>query len=88
MITYNEIKRSDKKEIETYWIEYWKDRNLSYDINNFKKAFYRYFQLEIIGSNIQKITKTLNQNDNIIRHLFIKVNKHQELPTKLNYEKN
>lgn len=68
--------------------EDWGLRNLSYDINNFKKAFYRYFQLEIIGSNIQKITKTLNQNDNIIRHLFIKVNKHQELPTKLNYEKN
>ena len=68
--------------------EDWGLRDLSYDINNFKKAFYRYFQLEISGSVIQKITKTLNQNDNIIRHLFIKVNEHQELPTKLNYEKN
>ena len=68
--------------------EDWGLRDLSYDINNFKKAFYRYFQLEINGSNLQKIAKTLNQNDNILRHLFIKVNKHQELPTKLNYEKN
>ena len=68
--------------------EDWGLRDLSYDINNFKKAFYRYFQLEINGSNIQKIKKNLNQNDNIIRHLFIKVAKHQELPTKLNYEKN
>ena len=68
--------------------EDWGLRDLSYDINNFKKAFYKYFQLEIDGSNLQKITKNLNQNDNILRHLFIKVNKHQELPTKLNYEKN
>ena len=68
--------------------EDWGLRDLSYEINNFKKAFYRYFQLEINGSNLQKIAKTLNQNDNILRHLFIKVNKHQELPTKLNYEKN
>ena len=69
-------------------IEDWGLRDLSYDINNFKKAFYKYFQIEINGSNIQKITKTLNQNDNILRHLFIKVSEHQELPTKLNYEKN
>ena len=68
--------------------EDWGLRDLSYDIKNFKKAFYRYFQIEINGSNIQKIAKTLNQNDNILRHLFIKVNHHQELPTKLNHEKN
>ena len=68
--------------------EDWGLRDLSYDINNFKKAFYRYFQLEINGSNLQKIAKILNQNDNIIRHLFVKVKEHQELPTKLNYEKN
>ena len=68
--------------------EDWGLRDLSYDIKNFKKAFYRYFQLEINGSNLQKIAKILNQNDIILRHLFVKVNKHQELPTKLNYEKN
>ena len=68
--------------------EDWGLRDLSYDIKNFKKAFYKYFQLEINGINIQKISKTLNQNDNIIRHLFIKVDEHQELPTKLNNEKN
>ena len=67
--------------------ENWGLRDLSYEINNFKKAFYRYFQIEINGSNLQKIAKTLNQNDNVLRHLFIKVSKHQELPTKLNYEK-
>ena len=68
--------------------EDWGLRDLSYDINKFKKAFYRYFQIEINGSNIQKIAKLINQNDNILRHLFIKENQHQELPTKLNHEKN
>ena len=68
--------------------EDWGLRDLSYDIKKCKKAFYKYFQLEINGINIQKISKTLNQNDNIIRHMFIKVDEHQELPTKLNYEKN
>ena len=29
--------------------------------------------MKINGSNLQKITKTLNQNDNILRHLFIKL---------------
>ena len=68
--------------------EDWGLRDLSYDINKYKKAFYKFFQLEINGSFIQKISKTLNQNDNVIRHLFIKVAEHQELPTKLNNEKN
>jgi len=68
--------------------EDWGLRDLSYVINNFKKAFYKYYQLEINGNNIKNITRNLNQNDNIIRHLFIRVNKHQELPTNLNYEKN
>ncbi len=67
--------------------EDWGLRDLSYDIKNFKKAFYKFFQLEINGSNLAKIAKTLNQNDSMLRHLFIKVNEHQELPTKLNNEK-
>ena len=68
--------------------EDWGLRDLSYAINSFKKAFYKYYQLEIDGNNIKNITKILNQNDNFIRHLFIRVNEHQELPTNLNYEKN
>jgi len=83
---FEEIIKNDEGTIKN--TEDWGLRDLSYDIQNFKKAFYRYYQLEIDGSNIKKITKIINQNDNIIRHLFIKVDEHQELPTKLNYEKN
>ena len=41
-----------------------------------------FFQLEIEGNKIQIIKKYLTQNDHILRHLFIKVNTHNQLPTK------
>ena len=66
--------------------ENWGLRDLSFKISNFKKAFYNFFQLEIDGNKIQIVRKNLTQNDNILRHLFIKVKDHQELPTKLNNE--
>ena len=67
--------------------EEWGLRDLSYNINKFKKAFYNYFQIEISGNYIKNLNKDLSQSENILRFLFIKVDKHQELPTKLNYEK-
>jgi len=67
--------------------ESWGLRDLSYNISGFKKAFYTFFQLELDGDKIKLIKNNLTQNDNIIRHLFIKVENHQELPTKLYNEK-
>ncbi len=67
--------------------EQWGLRDLSYSIKKFKKAFYNYFQIEIDGNIINKIKSELNQSDNLLRYLFIKVDNHQELPTKLKNEK-
>ncbi len=67
--------------------ENWGLRDLSYTINKFKKAFYNFMQIEASGDIIKKMNKDLNQSENILRYLFIKVNEHQELPTKLNHEK-
>ena len=67
--------------------EDWGLRDLSYNINKFKKAFYNFFQIEAPGKIIKDLNKELNQSENLIRYIFIKVNEHQELPTKLNYEK-
>ena len=63
--------------------EDWGLRNLSYKIKSFKKAFYKFYQLEIEGSKIQNIKKNINQNEQIIRHLFVKVKNHEKLPTKI-----
>ena len=67
--------------------EDWGLRDLSYNINKFKKAFYMFFQIETSGSIVKEINRELNQSENLIRYIFIKVRKHQELPTKLNHEK-
>ena len=67
--------------------ENWGLRDLSYSIKKFKKAFYRFFQIETSGLIIKEISKELNQSENLIRYIFIKVKDHQELPTKLNNEK-
>ncbi len=67
--------------------ENWGLRDLSYNINKFKKAFYSFLQIEASGKIIKDLNKELNQSENLLRYIFIKVNEHQELPTKLNYEK-
>jgi len=67
--------------------EDWGLRDLSYKINNFSKAFYSFYQIEIEGDKIENIKRNLNQDEKYVRHLFVKVEKHQELPTKLNNEK-
>ena len=67
--------------------ENWGLRDLSYSINKFKKAFYRFLQVETSGSIVKEMSKEINQSENLIRYLFIKVKNHQELPTKLNHEK-
>ena len=67
--------------------ENWGLRDLSYTINKFKKAFYNFLQIEASGDIVKNLSKELNQSENLIRYIFIKVNNHQELPTKLNYEK-
>ena len=67
--------------------EDWGLRDLTYQIKNNKKAFYNFYQIEIEGSKIQEIKDSLNKNENILRYLFITVDNHEELPTKLSLEK-
>ncbi len=67
--------------------EDWGLRELSYNINKFKKAFYTFLQIEIDSMAINTFKKDLNQSENILRYIFIKVKNHQELPTKLAHEK-
>ena len=67
--------------------EDWDLRDLSYKIDTYSKAYYNFFQIEIEGKNIEFLKKYISQDENIIRHIFVKVDKHQELPTKLNNEK-
>ena len=63
--------------------EDWGLRDLSYKIKYAKKAFYNFYQMTFQGSKIPELKRKLSQNEEILRYLIIKVNKHEELPTKL-----
>ena len=63
--------------------ENWGLRDLAFKINNYKKAFYKFYQIEIDGNKISDIKRILTQNEKILRHLFVKVENHQQLPTKM-----
>ena len=77
---FDGIKKYEGKVIS---IEEWGLKDISFSINNYKKAFYKFYQLEIKGTKLQDIKKTLTQNEKILRHLFVKVQKHQNLPSKM-----
>ena len=79
----NSIKNTKGKVISD---EDWGLRDLGYNIKNYKKSFYKFYQLEMDGKNLQEIKKNLTQNEQVLRHLFVKVENHQKLPTKMTDE--
>ena len=76
----NYIKNNEGTLVST---EDWGLMDISFNINNFKKAFYKFYQIEINGNRLGDIKKILTQNEKILRHLFVKVEEHQQLPTKM-----
>ena len=55
--------------------EDWGLRNLSYEIKKNKKGFYFHFKLEGQGKTIEKLEKTENIDDMVLRFLTIRVKK-------------
>ena len=67
--------------------ENWGLKNLSYPIKNNKKAFYQYMNIEIPNGKIKEMNSKLNLNENIIRHLSVKVKEFEETPSPMLKEK-
>ena len=67
--------------------ESWGLRNLAYPIDNNRKAFYEFMNIEIPGENIKTLNTKLNLNENIIRYLSVKVKEFGETPTAMLKEK-
>ena len=61
--------------------ESWGLRNLAYPIKNNKKAFYELLNIELPNENIKKINEKLNLNENIIRHITVKVKNFENGPS-------
>jgi len=66
--------------------ESWGLRNLAYMIDDSKKAFYQFMHINMPGDANDKITAKLNLNQNVIRHISIKVKEFEKTPTPLSKE--
>ena len=56
--------------------EKWGLRNLAYKIKNNRKGFYFHIKFEGIGKTIEKLEKTENIDESLIRYLTVRVKKH------------
>ena len=63
--------------------ESWGLRNLAYMIKDNKKAFYQFMNVNMPVDGNDKITAKLNLNQNVIRHISIKVKEFDKTPTQL-----
>ena len=71
---------------EVVYEESWGLRNLAYMIKDNKKALYQFMNISIPGIANEKISAKLNLNQNVIRHLSIKVKEFDKTPTQLSKE--
>ena len=71
---------------EVIYEESWGLRNLAYMIKDNKKAFYQFMNINMPGEANEKISAKLNLNQNVIRHLSIKVKEFDKTPTQLSKE--
>ena len=68
--------------------EIWGLKDLAYPIKKTNKGYYIFLQFDIDSKKLVNINNSLNLNENIIRHLSIKVEKHEKLPTIMAQQKN
>jgi small subunit ribosomal protein S6 len=61
------LKSSWKIEKEDIWGE----KKMAYKINNSAKWFYVLYYIEIDGNELKTITKEINLNKNVWRHMFV-----------------
>jgi len=49
----------------------WWEKKMAYKINNSPKWFYVLYTIELDGKEIKNITKEVNLNKNVWRHMFV-----------------
>lgn len=62
----------DKNGVKIEKEDVWGVKKLAYKINKSEEWFYILFNLELDGKLIKNITKTINLDKNIWRHMFVK----------------
>ena len=62
----------DENSIKIEKEDVWWEKKLAYKINNSNTGFYVLFDLELNGKVILPITKSMNLDKNVYRHMFVK----------------
>ncbi len=62
----------DENSVKIEKEDVWWEKKLAYKINNSNTGFYVLFDLELNGKVILPITKSMNLDKNIYRHMFVK----------------
>ncbi|MDD5769510.1 MAG: 30S ribosomal protein S6 [Candidatus Gracilibacteria bacterium] len=70
----NNLKKSfEEASVKIEKEDIWGDKKMAYKINSSDKGFYVLFNLELDGKVIINLTKLMNLDLNIWRHMFVKI---------------
>lgn len=73
-VSLSELKALFEKKSATIIKEdIWGDKKLAYKINKSERAYYILMELELDGTLIKEISKTMNLNTGIWRYMFTKI---------------
>jgi|SRR6056300_546196 small subunit ribosomal protein S6 len=62
-------------------IEYWGLRQLAYKIKKNRKAHYTMMNINASSETLKKVERQISLNENILRHISIKVDKFEDGPS-------
>ncbi len=76
---YTDLVKTGGGEVREH--EYWGLRPLAYPIRKNSKGHYVFFRIEAPSSALEEVKRHMKLNEDVIRNLFVKVNKLEEGPS-------
>ena len=62
-------------------VEYWGLRQLAYKIKKNRKAHYTLMNINAPSDTLKELDRQISLNENVLRHLTVKVNEFEETPS-------
>tara|TARA_Y100001936_G_scaffold37267_1_gene35394 strand:+ start:51 stop:395 length:345 start_codon:yes stop_codon:yes gene_type:complete len=77
--TIEELVKKDGGSIDK--VEYWGLRQLAYKIKKNRKAHYTLMNINASSDTLKELDRQISLNENVLRHLTVKVDKFEEAPS-------
>ena len=77
--TIEELVKKDGGSIDR--VEYWGLRQLAYKIKKNRKAHYTLMNINASSDTLKELDRQIRLNENVLRHLTVKVDKFEEAPS-------